>query len=288
MTVVRLVLFLALTLFACGSAQAQEFVWRVTDADNSVYLAGSIHLLPDNAYPLPAAFRRAFEAADIAAFETDLGELQQLQPQTSLYEAVPYSDGSTLADHIDARLYTEVNRRLEAAGLSATKFDRYHPWYIAGAIEQQAFEKAGFKPELGVDKHFYDQAKKAGKKILPLASVSEHLALLIKMPESLAEAYLQATIDNVEKSGDAPTLVYGFWRRGDVKGMAGYLHRQSEKSPAFYERMVFARNKAWLPKIEQLIDGQTDAMVVVGALHLVGEQGLIHLLRENGYQVERL
>lgn len=280
-------LCVALLLLNAGTVNAQEgFVWRVSNGDNSVYLAGSIHLLPTDAYPLPSAFRDAFADAEIVAFETDIGKLRESAIQTRLYRAARYDKGG-LGEHLSDRLYADVNDVLDDMGLSISAVRRFRPWFVASMIELSAFRSAGFKQDLGVDTHFYDKAEKAGKTILPLETVDRHLQLLSGMPPEVARGYLRTTVENVDKLDDAPTVVYDYWRTGDAEGLSGYVADQVEAEPALFDRLLFKRNQRWLKEIERLIAGDENAMVLVGALHLVGERGLVQQLEQRGYKVVR-
>lgn len=107
------------------------------------------------------------------------------------------------------------------------------------------------------------------------------------MPREMQQSYLRTTLEDIGKLKDAPSVVYKYWREGDAAGLAGYVHHQVETVPALFERLVFQRNRHWLKEIEGLIAGDKDAMVIVGALHLVGRRGLVSLLEQAGYEVTR-
>lgn len=276
--------FIVLAPFA--AAHADSFVWRISDGDNNVYLAGSVHLLPSDAYPLPEPFGQAFSDAEVVAFETDIDRLESSKVQTRLYHAARYDQGG-LGQHLSDRLFADVDDVLDGMGLSISKVRAFRPWFVASMIELSAFKAAGFEKDFGVDVHFYDKAGEADKTILPLESVDRHLQLLTQMPPELARGYLRTTVENVDRLADAPTVVYDYWRAGDADGLAGYVSEQVEAEPALFDRLLFKRNKRWLVDIERLIDGTKDAMVLVGALHLVGERGLVQQLEKRGYEVVR-
>lgn len=286
----RSVWFVALVvlLLGCQSAvaHANSFVWQVTDDNNTVYLAGSIHLLPPDAYPLPQPFSKAFEDAEIVAFETNIKRLRSSEVQTRLFQAARYDHGG-LASRLDDELYARVSEVLGDMGLSVTMVRAFKPWFVASMIELSAFQTAGFKQKLGVDAHFYDKARKQGKKILALEPVDWHIQLLTKMPLEMQLNYLRTTVENIEALEDAPSVVYDYWRKGDAAGLAQYIQTQIKAAPALFKRLLFERNKRWMQDIVHLIEGSKDAMVIVGALHLVGERGLIQQLEQRGYEVER-
>lgn len=268
-------------------AHADAFVWQITDGDTDVYLAGSIHLLPPSAYPLPQPFQAAFADAETVVFETDIGQLRQTQARTRLYRAARYDHGGIAAD-LDDRLYTRLSDALEAMGRSLSAMRAFKPWFVASTIELGAFRAAGFQQKLGVDVHFYEKALELDKQTLALETVDRHLQLLTKMPLKMQLAYLRTTLVNIDKLQQAPSVIYGYWREGDAAGLAAYVRDQVEAAPALFERILFRRNQRWLGQIEHLIDGSKDAMVIVGALHLVGKRGLVRQLEQRGYRVVQL
>lgn len=281
----------ALIALACMAAPLvaaadDSFVWQITDADNTVYLAGSIHLLPPDAYPLPQPFQDAFADSEIVAFETNIQRLRSSEVRTRLYRAARYDQGG-LAAHLDDRTYSKLSHVLEDLGLSMSAMRVFRPWFVAGAIELSAFRAAGFEEELGVDVHFYDQAREQGKTILALEEVSKHLQLLSKMPLEMQLGYLRTTIEDMPRLKAAPAAIYRFWRRGNAEGLAAYVHDSIKAEPALFQRILFDRNHQWMGVIERLIAGNRDAMIIVGALHLVGERSLIRLLEQQGYAVQR-
>lgn len=284
----RLLGLVALLALASGAASARGMVWQVGDADNTVYLAGSVHLLPPSAYPLPEAFQRAYENAAIVAFETDIGELQSSAAQTRLFQAARYPDGTGLDDHLDDALYARVANLLGEMGQSISAMRSFRPWFIAGMIEVQAFMAEDFRQDLGLDTHFHERAVEDDKAILPLETLDRHLAVLTEMPADMARDYLAATVENVAALSDAPAAVFDFWREGDTAGLAAYVEEQIDDTPALYERLLFSRNDDWMAHIEALLAGSDDAMVLVGTLHLVGERGLIEQLRAAGHRPERV
>lgn len=269
------------------AARANSFVWQISDENNTVYLAGSIHLLPPEAYPLPQPFYKAFRDAQIVVFETNIAKLRSSKVQTRLYRAARYDHGG-LASRLSDQLYARLSEVLHDLGLSMTMVRRFKPWFVASMIELSAFKAAGFKQKFGVDVYFYDKARKKGKKILALEPVKQHLQLLTQMPLEMQLAYLRATVRNIEKLQNAPSVVYKYWRKGNAAGLASYVQEQIKAAPALFDRILFDRNKRWLETIVRLIQGRKDAMVIVGALHMVGERGLVQLLEQRGYEVERV
>lgn len=284
----KLALLLTALLFV-AAAYAEEFVWRVPGkSGNTVYLVGSVHLLPPRAYPLAPAYEQAYAASEILLFETDLAALQQPQTQFQLLTEASYPAGQSLSTQLPSGLLARLRKVSADAGLPVAMLDRFKPWFAATLIELTAFTNAGFRPELGIDTHFHQRATADGKPVYGLEPLDQHLAVLTGMSAEQSTAYLRDTLDNLQRLENAPGELYEFWRQGDAAGLAAYVIEQAKTDPALYQRLVIDRNHAWLQDVIDLLKGNANAMLVVGALHLAGEQGLPALLRAHGYSPDQL
>lgn len=276
---------LALLLAVDTTALADEFVWQVPgNNDNTIYLVGAVHLLPERAYPLGPAFEKAYKNSDILLFETDLSALQSPQTQYQLLTQASYPADQSLRKDLPPALFERLKQALPATDIPLDSVERYKPWFIATLIEVSAFEKAGFKADLGVDFHFYERARQDSKDIRGLENIDRHLAVLTEMSQDQSKAYLADTLDNLQLLEDAPTQLYEFWQKGDVLGLTAYVTERAQTNPQLYARLVTARNRDWLPEIQTLLEGDTNATIVVGALHLAGPQGVPALLEKAGYK----
>lgn len=279
-------------LLTTSLAHAEQFVWRVPgqsgDATNSVYLVGSVHLLPPRAYPLPPAFETAYQASDLLMFETDMAALQSPQTQFRLMGEAAYPAGVSLGSSLPPALLRRLQTPAQNLGVPFAVLDRFKPWFAATLIELSAFTKAGFRADLGLDTHFYQRALSDNKGVYGLETLDAHLAVLTEMPPALSQAYLSDTLHNLSELDEAPNKLFDFWNTGNAAGLSAYVEEQSQADPALYRRLVEARNKAWLADIEALLNGNVNAMIVVGALHLAGAQGLPKLLQARGYKPEQL
>ncbi len=268
-----------------GVVCADQFVWRVPGANgNSVTLVGSVHLLPPQAYPLPPAYQKAYAGSEILMFETDMAALQSPTTQFRLLEQASYPPGESLSGNLAPPLLARLQNSLSSIGLPLAMLDRFRPWFVATLIELTAFAQAGFRPDLGIDVHFFERAQTDGKGVYGLENLDQHLAVLTDMPEPQSRAYLADTLDNLKMLEAAPTELFALWQQGDADGLAAYVAEHAQTNPQLYARLVTERNHAWLVDIEALLQGNANAMVVVGALHLAGAQGLPALLERAGYQ----
>ncbi|GAB3679524.1 TraB/GumN family protein [Salinisphaera aquimarina] len=277
-------------LLACivsASAHAGSFVWRVAGTENTVYLAGSMHLLPERAYPLPQAYEDAYADSGLLVVEADQDRLQADAVRQTMLAAAHYREGG-LVDHLDAPMLARTREVLDRTGLSIDRMNAYRPWFVSMAIEVQAYQAQGFRPDLGLDGYFHDRAVRDDKPILPLQTIAAHLAVFTDMPATLSRDQLAVTLDNADELDTSPEQIYRYWQSGDIAGFAQSVNEQADAYPALYDRLIFDRNTQWLATITAVLNSPDNAMVLVGAAHLVGPRGLVALLQSKGYRVERM
>ena len=275
--------FLALGLLGCLTAHAASPVWAIRGAHNTVYLAGSVHLLPAQDAALPPAFDRAYADSDKLVMELDLGQLDPLQAAGWMMEHGALPAGSTLRGVLGEPLYTRVSAAAADLGLSMEILDGQSPWVVGIELADLEYLHLGFDPQQGVEEQFVHRAQSDGKPTAGLETLSEELASLEALSREDQLRLLDQTLSELKEAPGEMQEVLGAWRRGDAARLASLLAREYRAFPALYRPLVTARNQRWLPQIEQLLHGERNCLVVVGALHLVGEGGLLELLRRDGF-----
>lgn len=296
------VILVALPLagFAKQTAAADKppvpLLWKVSDADNSVYLLGSFHLLKPGDYPLSADVDAAFDDAESLMFEMSPEEMESPTLATQMVQAAMRSDGTTL----DSDLSPETNRKLQAwldaqegqgVMLSSAMLQPFEPWFVALTIGMTEMTRAGLDPALGLDRHFAEAAQAAGKPTAGFETSAQQIAFLDGMGHAEQLQFLRETLDDAAQGGEEIEKLHKRWRSGDVEGMWTGLGADMRRDyPQLYQHINVERNDAWLPKIVQLLEapGTDDTLVVVGSLHLLGSDGLVEKLRAKGYKVERI
>ncbi len=272
----------SLTL-AAVAAHAASPVWAVRGPNNTVYLAGSVHLLPTQDAALPAAFERAYGSAAKVVMELDLGKLDPLEMAGWMLEHGSLPAGTTLRDVVGAPRYARVSAAASDLGLTPELLDAQAPWVVGIELADLEFVRLGLDPQKGVEEQLVARARADGKPTAGLETLDEELGGLAALPREEQLRLLDQTLDDLNQSADEMREVVGAWRRGDATQLAGLLAREYRSFPALYRQLVTARNQRWLPQIEALLREHADCMVVVGSLHLVGEGGLLELLRKDGY-----
>jgi uncharacterized protein YbaP (TraB family) len=277
-----------LVLCASLSAQApqQHFLWKVEDAKGgSAYLLGSLHVLSADAYPLPPAIDKAFAESRTLVEEVDLDEMNDpMQMMAALAKAM-LTGGQTLDQLVSAETFADVKKRVEGYGMPMAAIQRMKPWLVAITLMAPTLQSAGFKPELGIDKHFFDRAKEKGLKRQALETLAYQLDRFDQMPPKLQEEMLKATIEDLDTQVGGVKEMVRAWATGDIDMMEKLALTAFQQSPELYQRLLSERNQNWMPHVERCLTENAGCFVVVGAAHLVGQDGLPVLLRQKGYTV---
>lgn len=268
-------------------------IWKVSDADNSVYLLGSFHALKAEDYPLSDQVMAAYADAERLAFEIAPDELQSPDLPAIMQQAARLPAGQNLqallpeAAWRQLQDWSQANPSYPIAGLN-----RLEPWYVAILVSNSRAQAEGFEPARGVDQHFMNAARPSAKPGIGLEKASQQIALFDGMPPAAQRQLLQEALDGnaAEDARDLETL-RRLWKAGDAAGLQREtIERMRREYPDLYRSVNVDRNHAWLPQVQAMLDAETkdDTLVVVGALHLLGDDGLVQLLRDKGYRVERL
>ena len=283
----QLLSLLVCSAFAAGSAIADAdapFLWQVQGPKATHYLLGSVHLLPQGSGELPAGIQDAYDAADGVVFETDIDAIGQPQVQIAMLAAARSQQG--LKAEIGDKMYAQLVKHTARIGMPVSACDPFRPWFCAMTIEVFSYRKAGFNGDNGIDKQIYGWARQDSKAVRWLEPPAAHIGLFTGMGDALSREFLASAMD--ESGGDAgddPAELLRAWRENDV-GAIETLDRQLKAGyPGVYQRLLSDRNRSWMPQLKRLLDGGEPQLIVVGAAHLVGPDGIIPQLRARGYKV---
>lgn len=269
-------------------AQAASPVWAIRGAHNTLYLAGSVHLLPAQDSALPAAIDRAYTSSAKLVMELDLGKLDPLAASGWMLEHGTLPPGTHLSDVIGAPLYRRVSTAAGSLGLPTEALESQAPWVVSLELADLEFVRLGLDPQKGVEEQLVARTRTDGKPTAGLETLTEELGGLAELPREDQVRMLDQTLSDLDDSPQEMRAVVAAWRQGDAAKLAQLLSSEYQEFPALYQELVTARNRRWLPQIEALLRGGDSCLVVVGSLHLVGEGGLLQLLRKDGFTPQQL
>lgn len=266
-------------------------LWKVSDGDNSVYLLGSFHLLRKSDYPLSADIDRAFDDAEALVFEIAPEDLDDPAIGTQMVRLATSDPASTVGQVLPIEVREPLQRQARRLGVAAEQLDDFEPWFVDTTLVTLLAQRNGFAPEDGLDRHLMARASAAGKPASGLETVDQQLTTLDGMPMDEQISTLREFIEEGDGAVARLEELHGAWRRGDVP-LLERLTREDmlERTPVTYRRLNVDRNRAWIPRFEAMLakPAGNDVLAVVGALHLLGDDGVVAMLKARGYRVERI
>ncbi|KHA57446.1 polysaccharide biosynthesis protein GumN [Aeromonas hydrophila] len=282
----RLLLPFLLCLLLPLSAFADPAFYKVSKGDQQHWLLGSIHAGKPSLYPLPDPIERAWLQSRALVLEVDLTHISQQQWQ-EMGAITRLVDGKTLKEHVPLDLYRRTIIAAGQNGLTENMLAPLRPWFAAITLTQAALERTDFSSALGVDQHFAKQAGDSGKPIIGFETLLEQLGYLASVGDNQT-LMLESTLDELPELERGFREVMKAWEEGDEATLINLL--KSEMAPpklqAWLEQTLLAeRNHNWLKKWSTL---PNESFIVVGALHLYGDQGLLALLEQQGWRITPL
>jgi uncharacterized protein len=261
--------------------------WIVKGAHNTFYLLGSVHVLKPGERDLPTEALRAYSKAAALVMEIDLNGLGA-DPTLGIdptLEALPA--GQTLAEVLGPSIYERFATHARNLGLEPAIFGAFQPWFAAMAMQQAELVQQGFEADSGVDEQFAARAASDRKPIIALETIEQQLGIFAHLSLDEQRRFLLYILDDSDDALHSADAVVAAWRSGDVVRLERLLSESSEQYPELFRMLTTDRNRRWLPTVTGLLAARQDYMVIVGALHLVGQDGLVNLLRQAGYQVDQ-
>ena len=266
-------------------------LWKVSDHDNAVYLLGSFHLLKDDDYPLSTDIDRVFADAERLVFEVPPQELDDPTVGRRFLAAAAYDGPRTLSEVLSPRLREKLRRLMARQGGSIDQVDGYEPWFVNLSLLMGLSQSLGFSAEQGLDRHLMERAAAERKPVGGLETLADQLRVLDGTPMSEQLVSLGDFLDNPQDMPAKLAELHQAWRDGNAAALGKLTRLQMlEKTPETYRTVNVERNDAWVPQLQAMLEapGEDDVLVVVGALHLLGDDGVVEKLRTHGYEVERI
>lgn len=279
----------AIFSFQLIASEDRAMFWRVDSAQATVYLLGSIHFADAGFYPLRAEIEQAFAASETLVVEVDMDSPESItRMQHFMQQEALYAGDETLRDNLSEKTYNELQAYLKDLGISPTLVEKQKPGMVVLTLAAIQAQQAGLKPELGIDQHFLDKVE--DKKLLALETMGEQLALFLNIED--ADLLFQDLFYSQEMLESEMNNLISAWKQGDEKSMHKLLFEdilnENAAIVALYEKLYFQRNIKMVASIKNYLKQKGDYFVVVGAGHLIGDRGIVQLLRNAGYQLVRL
>ncbi|GLR48489.1 TraB/GumN family protein [Sphingomonas astaxanthinifaciens] len=284
----------ALGLVTAGGAaearapQPRPALWKVSDRDTTIYLFGTIHLLPAN-YPWRSpALEKAAQQSQSLVLETIVDEKNPASFASAFSKLALSPNLPPVLDRVSPDKRPALAALLAKAGPAAKGFDRLETWAVALMLLGPQFNSIGLKQEDGVETVLKQNFSAAGKPIGQLETNGEQLAFFDVLPEAAQRTLLEGALENPAEVRTQFNAMLAAWSRGDVKAIARTFNAEMSDSPALAENLLKRRNANWSRWIEQRMGQPGTVMIAVGAGHLAGPDSVQSMLQKRGFRVTRV
>ncbi len=282
------VLVLIFLLQVSVSAEDKNCLWRIETDKNTVYFLGSIHMLKKECYPLDPAIQDAYNDAQTVVFEVNIDSSQSSQAQQKIMVKAISKDNTSLKDKLSTDTYQRAAQILKEAGANILQFDMFEPWFFSISLMAMKIQQLGFDPSYGIDYHFFNKAKKDGKQISSLETIDFQISLFDELNSEDQEAMVKQTLDEIDLLEEELQKMIDLWIKGDAEKLEQMVLKSFKNHPHIYHTFLIERNKTWIDKIETLLEGDENSLIISGTAHLLGDRGVLSLLEKKGYTVKQL
>ena len=273
-------------LRAVPQAQGQgPALWVIRDADSTIYLFGTVHVLRPTTAWGTARVDAAFDSADEIWLEIsnpdDQAALIPIIQQHGLDPANP------LSSRLTAEEFAKFDEAAKTLGASGAQLDAFRPWLAALQLSMAPLLKAGYDPQSGVELILKARAEATGKPVKGFETLDQQIRILADMPEDIQLGFLRSTLEDYD---EAATMLDGMvtsWSTGDVAALEQVIVDEMQiETPAVYEALLVRRNQDWAEQIQTLLAGSGTTFIAVGAAHLAGEDSVQSMLEDKGIEVD--
>lgn len=271
-----------------AEAKTAPALWSVSDADTTVYLFGTIHLLPQKTNWQTPKFEKAVDQSQQLVVETIVDEknpaaIMSIMAKLGFSDSVP-----PLAQRVKPEQRAALADAIKKSGLPPTAFDRMETWAAAFILLGNQFRALGLEGGQGVEAILRNDFSSHGKPIGELETNAEQLGFFDALPENAQVSLLEGAIEKPESMKTEFSGMIAAWTRGDVDAIAKSFNKDLAESSDLREALLKRRNANWTRWIKNRMATPGSVMIAVGAGHLAGHDSVIDMLQKGGYKVRRI
>ena len=281
----------AIALPAAASAEALPNVspamWVVKDADTTIYMFGTFHMLDGKRDWFNDEVKTAFDASSELVLETLLPENPaEMQPLIMKYAIDP--NGKTLSQKLSPSVKAKLDKELSAIGLPPQALEPLEPWFISMTLAQVGAQKLGLKPEFGPETVLRTAAKERGKSVGQLETVEFQIATMDGVPESEQVLGVSQTIEKMDEMGKSFGTMIDAWSSGNSEKLATIMNEGVDKMPGLRKALFVDRNAKWAEWVGQRLQKPGVVFMAVGAGHLAGPDSVQDFLAKKGIKAAKV
>lgn len=282
-------------LAACASASPPQpkpaavhpALWKVADEDTTIYLFGTIHVLPENYEWRTPAFNKAEgEAQELVLEVADLDD-QAKTANTFLSLAVSPGQPPVL-DRVPADKRAGLEALIAKIGMTPAALDKFESWAVAITVASGMLKDLNVSPENGVEKQLQADFNAVKKPVRGLETTEQQLGFFDKLPEAAQRTFLTSMVDDSVDPATEFNAMISAWSKGDDKAIALSFDDELKLSPELTKSLLHDRNANWTAWIARRLDQPGTILIAVGAGHLAGDDSVIAMLKSRNLKVTRI
>lgn len=285
-------LIVALTFFSTffsALAISAPAIWKIEKSNNTSYLMGTVHMGDASMSPLASNIQSTLAKADVLYVEVDMSAISPEKANQVTMTKGLLPQGQVLTDVLSSKSYKRLEVYFGQVGIPMATFQQMQPWLVGLSIAQLEFSKLGYTPAHGIDSQLIANAKSAKKKVMEFETLEQQMGFFEMFSGANGEAFVNDGLDELQKIDNMGVVLMNSWKSGDYSGILR-VYEESMKQTEFDKKaekvLLTDRNLNWVPVIEKAAAKDT-ILVAVGAMHLVGDNGLITLLKNKGWRVTK-
>ena len=282
---------LLFSLLSFSLLNAKSILYKVTSNSNNVYVLGSLHLAKPELYPLDKAIENAYNESDFLVVEINAQTPESADSmQLAMLNHGIFQNSKSLKTELSPQTYKQLQLYATKTGIPLQMLEQMRPWVVMLQLSIVEMLRLGYSPELGIDKHFVDKAYQDNKSILSLETIEEQISLLSKDDKDYQDNLLRYTIESMNDLDPMLDSLFISWQKGDAQSIEKIFLQtmQDDKNlDVIYDELITKRNNTMTKKILNYLKEDKNYFVVVGAGHVVGQGGIINLLKKHGYKVSQ-
>lgn len=282
----RFIIIILLFLFIYQANANSPCLWQVSQGEQKLYLFGSLHML-DQKPAFPDYIEKAYQSAETLVLEADVGTFDQAVILLYITQNAFYKNGQSLDRILSKKDWQKLEQTLAKMGLDSDLFKNYRPWFLAITLTTLSLQEQGYQAEHGIDINFQKQAKSDKKDIVYLEKAIEQIKLLASFNPKVEIEMLMQTLEENDSLNSLMQKIQQAWLQGDSEGLHYFVvEKMQQEYSDLYQELLVKRNYNWLEQLKHLLETKEgNIFVVVGAGHLLGEQGVPSLFAKENYEV---
>lgn len=292
---------LSLFIFVCAvcfsiitsqaAAESSPAFWQVKDekSGSMVYLLGSMHFGHSSFYPLNPKITQAFERSEVLAVELDITQIDPVKTMQLILSFGQLPAGHTLKSAMDNLTWNRLVDRCQQLGMDIRAFESLKPWFVALQLVGLQLNFSDFKQSLGIDRYFLERV--GSRQVVAFETIEQQLSLFNDLEIATQVEFLRETLTEFDRGESYLLELAQYWQEGDIANLEKFIivpMRDNPKTSVLFKKIFTERNYQMVDSTIALLNRGKTAFVIVGAGHLVGTEGIVNLLKDKGWKIERL